>query len=40
MQAEDVRDLWAYLRSLEPAPDRSLAHELPFPFTIRRGLGF
>jgi mono/diheme cytochrome c family protein len=40
MQAEDVRDLWAYLRSLEPAPDRSLAHELPIPFTIRRGLGF
>lgn len=39
MQAEDVRDLWAYLRTLEPVPNRPPPHDLPFPLTIRRGVG-
>lgn len=40
MQPEDVRNLMAYLRSLEPVSGRPPPHQLPFPLTIRRGLGF
>ncbi|KAA2211269.1 c-type cytochrome [Teichococcus oryzae] len=40
MRAEDVRDLWAYLRGLEPTPERAPPHALPFPLTMRRGVGF
>jgi mono/diheme cytochrome c family protein len=39
MRPEDVRDLWAYLRSLEPVSGRAPPHDLPFPLTIRRGVG-
>jgi mono/diheme cytochrome c family protein len=39
MRQEDVRDLFAWLRTL-PVSDRANApHELGFPFTVRRGLG-
>ena len=39
MRLEDVRDLFAYLKTL-PAVDRpSEPHQLGFPFNIRRGLG-
>jgi mono/diheme cytochrome c family protein len=31
----DLRDLWAYLRSLPPSAQPSLAHELKFPFGFR-----
>ena len=31
----DLRDLWAYLRSLKPSPQPSKPHELPFPFNLR-----
>jgi len=36
---DDVRDLYAYLRTLPAVQGRVREHELPFPFTIRRGLG-
>jgi mono/diheme cytochrome c family protein len=39
MRPEDLRDLMAYLRSLPPVEGRQPPHELPFPFTIRRGIG-
>ena len=31
----DLRDLWAYLRSLKPSPQPSKPHELGFPFNVR-----
>ncbi len=31
----DLRDLWAYLRSLPPSPRASQAHDLKFPFGFR-----
>jgi mono/diheme cytochrome c family protein len=37
--AEDIRDLMAFLRTLEPVAGKAPPHELPFPFTIRRALG-
>lgn len=36
---EDVRDLMAYLRSLPPVEGRAPAHDLSFPYNIRRGIG-
>jgi mono/diheme cytochrome c family protein len=39
MQLADVRDLFAYLKTLPPVPGRSRRHELSFPFNERRLLG-
>jgi len=39
MTLDDVRDLFAFLRSLPPDATPSRPHELPFPFNVRRGLG-
>lgn len=39
MKLDDVRDLYAYLRTLPAVADASKPHELPFPFNIRRTLG-
>lgn len=39
MAAADLRDLFAYLKTLPPVTDPSRDHDLPFPFTVRRGLG-
>jgi mono/diheme cytochrome c family protein len=39
MQLDDVRDLFAYLKTLPPVPSRSRRHELSFPFNERRLLG-
>lgn len=39
MTLSDVRDLYALLRTLPADSTPSAAHELPFPFNIRRGLG-
>ena len=36
---EDIADLWAFWQSLPADPTPSLAHEVGFPFSIRRGLG-
>jgi len=35
----DVRDLFAYLKTLAPVPGRSRDHDVPFPFDIRRNVG-
>ncbi|WP_420405585.1 c-type cytochrome [Nisaea sp.] len=40
MRVEDLLDLWAYLRIL-PASDRAnRPHEVGFPFSVRRAIGF
>ena len=39
MRLDDVRDLFAYLKTLPPVQGRVRDHDLPFPFNIRRGLG-
>jgi len=36
---EDVRDLFAYLKTLEPVSGKVRDHDVPFPFNIRRNLG-
>jgi mono/diheme cytochrome c family protein len=39
MQLNDVRDLFAYLKTLPPVPGRVRRHDLVFPFDERRLLG-
>ncbi|MGB5180664.1 MAG: cytochrome c, partial [Xanthobacteraceae bacterium] len=39
MQLDDVRDLFAYLKTLPPVQGKSHRHELSFPFNERRLLG-
>jgi mono/diheme cytochrome c family protein len=39
MRPQDVRDLFAFLKTLPAVPGRVRDHDLPFPFNIRRGLG-
>lgn len=39
MRLDDVRDLFAYLKTLPAIATPSEPHELPFPFNVRRGLG-
>jgi mono/diheme cytochrome c family protein len=39
MSVADVRDLYAFLKTLPPDPTRSERHDLPFPFNIRRAIG-
>jgi mono/diheme cytochrome c family protein len=36
---DDVRDLFAYLKTLEPVPGKVRDHDVPFPFDIRRNVG-
>ena len=36
---DDLRDLFAYLKTLPPVAGRVRDHDLPFPFGIRRGIG-
>ncbi|MCP4619329.1 MAG: c-type cytochrome [Bradyrhizobium sp.] len=38
-KTEDVRDLFAYLKTLAPVPGRVRDHDMPFPFNIRRTVG-
>jgi mono/diheme cytochrome c family protein len=40
MRLEDVRDLFAYLKTLPPVAGRVRRHELGFPFNVRRLVGF
>jgi mono/diheme cytochrome c family protein len=35
----DVRDLFAYLKTLAPVSGKVRAHDVPFPFNIRRNVG-
>jgi mono/diheme cytochrome c family protein len=39
MREEDVRDLFAFLKTLPAVEGRVRDHDLPFPFNVRRGLG-
>jgi len=39
MTAQDVADLWAFWQTLPPDATPSAAHEVGFPFNIRRSLG-
>lgn len=39
MTANDLRDLFAYLKSLPPVAGKVPDHDLKFPFSIRRGVG-
>jgi mono/diheme cytochrome c family protein len=39
MRHEDLRDLFAYLKTLKPVQGKVRDHDLPFPFNIRRTLG-
>lgn len=38
-KVEDIRDLFAYLKTLAPVSGKALDHDLPFPFHIRRNIG-
>jgi len=38
-KADDVRDLYAYMKTLPPVAGKSRDHDLPFPFNIRRTVG-
>lgn len=38
-KVDDVRDLFAYLKTLPPVSGKVRDHDLPFPFNIRRNLG-
>jgi len=35
----DVRDIFAYLKTLAPVPGKVRDHDVPFPFNVRRNLG-
>lgn len=39
LRPEDVGDLWAYMKTLPADPTPSKAHDVGFPFSVRRGLG-
>ncbi len=39
MTFDDVRDLFAYLKTLPAVTGKVRDHDLPFPFSVRRGLG-
>jgi mono/diheme cytochrome c family protein len=39
MRIDDLRDLFAYLKTLPPVSGTVRDHDLPFPLTVRRGLG-
>jgi mono/diheme cytochrome c family protein len=38
-KTSDVRDLFAYLKTLPPVPGKVRDHDVPFPFNIRRNIG-
>ncbi len=38
-KVEDVRDLFAYLKTLGPVSGKVRDHDVPFPFNIRRNIG-
>ena len=38
-KVEDIRDLFAYLKTLGPVSGKVRDHDLPFPFNIRRNIG-
>jgi len=38
-KADDIRDLFAYLKTLEAVPGKVRDHDVPFPLNIRRNIG-
>jgi mono/diheme cytochrome c family protein len=38
-KVEDVRDLFAYLKTLNPISGKARDHDVPFPFNVRRNVG-
>ena len=38
-KADDIRDLFAYLKTLVPVSGKVRDHDVPFPFNIRRNVG-
>jgi mono/diheme cytochrome c family protein len=38
-KAEDIRDLFAYMKTLAPVAGTTRDHDVPFPFNIRRNIG-
>src|SRR6187402_3153221 len=38
-RVEDIRDLFAYLKTLAPVSGKVRDHDVPFPFNIRRNVG-
>src|SRR6202171_4279192 len=38
-KVSDVRDLFAYLKTLVPVSGKARVHDVPFPFNIRRNIG-
>lgn len=38
-RVEDVRDLFAYLKTLSPVSGKVRDHDMPFPFNVRRSVG-
>src|SRR5438477_6499913 len=36
---DDIRDIFAYLKTLAPVPGHVRDHDMPFPFNIRRTVG-
>jgi mono/diheme cytochrome c family protein len=38
-KVSDIRDLFAYLKTLTPVPGKVRDHDVPFPFNIRRNIG-
>ena len=39
MRTEDVRDLFAFMKTLPAVQGRARGHDLPFPYNVRRGVG-
>jgi mono/diheme cytochrome c family protein len=40
MTLDDVRDLFAYIKTLPPVAGRAREHDVSFPFNMRRAIGF
>lgn len=38
LKEQDVADLWAYFRKVEPVTNRVVSNQLPFPFNIRAAM--
>ncbi|MCA1455203.1 cytochrome c [Bradyrhizobium sp. BRP22] len=38
-KVEDVRDLFAFIKTLPPVAGKARGHDVPFPFNIRRNIG-
>jgi mono/diheme cytochrome c family protein len=39
METGDIADLWAFMKTLPAVAKANVAHQLPLPFRLRRGLG-